>query len=469
MLTNSRRQEDSRSDRHRSADAERVLDRIEREVENEQPGDGPKQRVNHRGLAAHDLDQDVYHEPRTDSGRDRVGERHEDDRQEGRDRDLEVFPVDALDLLHHQEADHDQGRGRRLVGDHRDQRRQEGGHQEQQPGHHRGQARARALADSRGRLDVCRVAADAARAAGDGGRESTMRIFWALGGLPSLSSRPASAPMATIVPIVSKKSASIRVNTSRIADTAPILPKEPSSEKWPSRPKSGTSTSVEGNLGTFSPQPVGLTTLPVASVWPPILTTASMRMARTEVPMIPMRMAPFTFLTSMMMIESRPTTKTNVGQPARKPPTPSSTGTGPTAGRRMIPESTRPMIVMNRPMPTLMAVFRAAGTARNTALRKPVSTRTVMMSPSRTTSPMASGQVIVGSLAMPKVTNAVRPSPVASASGKLATTPISRVITPAARAVVAATIARLGTFPPPRKTPVESAWVPMIRGLSTTM
>ena len=133
--------------------------------------------------------------------------------------------------------------------------------------------------------------------------------------------------------------------------------------------------------------------------------------------MMPMRIAPFTFLTSMTMIESRPMTKTSIGQPARNPPTPSSTGTGPVDGLRMMPESTRPMIVMNRPIPTLMAVFSGAGMAWKTALRKPVSTRTVMMIPSRTIRPMASAQVMPGSLAMPKVTKALRPRPVASASG----------------------------------------------------
>ncbi len=133
--------------------------------------------------------------------------------------------------------------------------------------------------------------------------------------------------------------------------------------------------------------------------------------------MMPMRIAPFTFLTSITMIATSPMTKTSIGQPARKPPTPSSTGTGPAAGLRTMPESTRPMIVMNRPMPTLMAIFSCAGMAWRTALRKPVSTRTVMISPSMTTSPMASAQVMPGSLAIPKVTNALRPRPVASASG----------------------------------------------------
>jgi hypothetical protein len=157
--------------------------------------------------------------------------------------------------------------------------------------------------------------------------------------------------------------------------------------------------------------------LPVLSNWLPIWPMASTMMARTVPPMMPMRMAPFTFLTIMTMIESRPMTKTRVGQPARNPPTPSSTGTGLAEGLRTMPESTRPMMVMKRPIPTLMAVLSGAGMAWKTALRKPVNTRTVMMMPSMTMSPMASGQVIPGSLAMPKVTKAFRPRPVASASG----------------------------------------------------
>ena len=72
---------------------------------------------------------------------------------------------------------------------------------------------------------------------------------------------------------------------------------------------------------------------------------------------------------------------------------------------------------MNRPMPTEIAVFSWPGIAWNTACRKPVSTSTRMITPSMTTRPIASAQVISGSLAMPKVTNALSPRPVASASG----------------------------------------------------
>ena len=82
-----------------------------------------------------------------------------------------------------------------------------------------------------------------------------------------------------------------------------------------------------------------------------------------------------------------------------------------------MPESTSPMIVMNRPIPTLIAVFSCAGTARNTACRNPVSTSSRMIRPSITTRPIASAQVILGSGAIPKATKAFSPSPVASASG----------------------------------------------------
>ena len=81
-----------------------------------------------------------------------------------------------------------------------------------------------------------------------------------------------------------------------------------------------------------------------------------------------------------------------------------------------------------------------AGTARNTAFRKPVSTSTRMISPSITTRPIASAHVIW--LAIENATNALSPSPVASASGKFATTPIRIVSTPATSAVAAAIAAK---------------------------
>ncbi len=93
--------------------------------------------------------------------------------------------------------------------------------------------------------------------------------------------------MATIVPMVSKKSASMSVKTSRQAATMPILLNDPSRLNCPSSPKSGTSMIRDGSVGTFSPHPEGLTTLPVASVWLPTLKTASTMTASTVAPMMP--------------------------------------------------------------------------------------------------------------------------------------------------------------------------------------
>ncbi|NYD25062.1 hypothetical protein BJ968_004671 [Kineococcus aurantiacus] len=245
--------------------------------------------------------------------------------------------------------------------------------------------------------------------------ESTTRIRRMRGGLPSASSRSPSAPIATTVPMVSKKSASSRVKTSRTTVTQPTASNEPSREKCPSVAKSGAETHESGSAGTFRPQARGLTTDPSAPVRGPRWATASTTTARTVAATIPPRMAPRTPRAMRTIISTRPTTKTSVGQPARKPPMPSSRGVPLPA--RTNPASTSPTMVMNRPMPTLMAVFSGAGTARKTASRSPVRTSTRMTSPSMTTSPMASAHVMSGRLATPKARKAFRPSPVARARG----------------------------------------------------
>ena len=66
-------------------------------------------------------------------------------------------------------------------------------------------------------------------------------------------------------------------------------------------------------------------------------------------------------------------------------------------------------------MPTEIATLSWAGIAWKTAVRNPVSTSTRITMPSITTRPIASAQVIW--LAIAKATNALSPSPVASASG----------------------------------------------------
>ena len=84
-----------------------------------------------------------------------------------------------------------------------------------------------------------------------------------------------------------------------------------------------------------------------------------------------------------------------------------------------------------------------------------------MITPSITTRPIASAQVIFGAISY--ATSALMPSPAASASGNRATTPIRIVITPATSAVAAATCGdrQLGAVP--------SALAPRISGFSTTM
>ena len=131
--------------------------------------------------------------------------------------------------------------------------------------------------------------------------------------------------------------------------------------------------------------------------------------------------------------------------------------------------STKPMSAMKRPIPTEIATLSCCGTAWKTALRKPVSTSTRMTMPSRTTRPIASPQV--DWRAMELATKALRPRPVASASGKLATPPMRMVSRPATSAVPAAMAGMPlpGSLPPPRNAPVESGTKPRISGLSTMM
>ena len=97
---------------------------------------------------------------------------------------------------------------------------------------------------------------------------------------------------------------------------------------------------------------------------------------------------------------------------------PMPTGTGELAAsgtRRTKPASTKPMKARNSPIPTLMACFRGSGTASNTAWRNPVSTRTVMSSPSITTIPIAAGHDICD--ASWNATTPLSPRPAARANG----------------------------------------------------
>ena len=180
-----------------------------------------------------------------------------------------------------------------------------------------------------------------------------------------------------------------------------------------------------------------------------------------------MRRAALIFLTMRPIVRNRPKAKTTTGHPTSSPLLPRVTGTGPVPVRRTKPASTRPMRAIKRPIPTEIAILSCVGTARKTAVRNPVRTKTRMMIPSRTTRPIASAHVIFE--AIPTATKVLRPRPVASASGKFATKPMSMERTPATRAVAAAMSARFGASPPPRYLPSASFERPMISGLSATM
>ena len=158
---------------------------------------------------------------------------------------------------------------------------------------------------------------------------------------------------------------------------------------------------------------------------------------RTVAATTPISIAPLTLRTKRTIIKIRPNPKTMIGHPTSFPSSPRVTGTGPVPGvLRTNPASTSPINAMKRPIPTEIAILSCCGTARKTAVRNPVSTRTVMIIPSRTINPIASAQVEL--CAIPTATNVFRPRPVASANGKFASAPISSVKRPAISAVIAA-------------------------------
>ena len=147
---------------------------------------------------------------------------------------------------------------------------------------------------------------------------------------------------------------------------------------------------------------------------------------------------------------------------------------------RTNPASKTPTKVMNRPMPIEMPTRRDRGTALKTAVRKPVSTRAAISRPSSTIRPIAWGQVILG--ATVKASSALRPRPAAMPIGNRPMTPIKIVITPATRAVAAATMVIAWSTLAPSTAPAASRWgspptrlprlsgaVPMINGFNAMM
>ena len=173
--------------------------------------------------------------------------------------------------------------------------------------------------------------------------------------------------MAVIVPMVSKKSASISVKTSSSAATTPTDSNEPNRLNWPSVPKSGSSMILSGSAGTFRLQPVGL----LGAGPTPKSPIASTMIASTVVATIEIRIAPLTLRTHSAITRTRPIAKTSDRPAVRAIRSgPSWTGTVVFAAsgiRRTKPASTKPISAMNRPMPTEIAIFSWAGTAWKTA------------------------------------------------------------------------------------------------------
>ncbi len=119
------------------------------------------------------------------------------------------------------------------------------------------------------------------------------------------------------------------------------------------------------------------------------------------------------------------------------------------------------MNAMNSPMPTPIACLSCCGIAFMIASRSPVRTSTQIRTPSMTTRPIASGQLISG--ANWKATTALRPRPAAMASGRVPPTPMMTVITQATRAVA------VTSWPVSSECPNLSLALPRMIGFRTRM
>ena len=284
-------------------------------------------------------------------------------------------------------------------------------------GDHRGQAGARALADAGGRLDVGRVGRDARGAAGHRGDRVDDQDALRVG-------------RDALLVVEAGLGADGGHRAHRVEE---VGEQQREGEEQGGQHADGGEGAEEGELAEGAEVghvdeavELGHVERPVARAVlrdrPEVERPPAGRTPATAVARIEIRIAPRTRRTHRAMMRTTPMAKTSTGQPVRVPPLPSWTGTvvWKASGMRVTkPASTKPIRAMKRPMPTEIAIFSCWGTAWKTALRKPVSTRTRMMRPSSTIRPIASAQV--DRVAMALATNALRPRPVASASGKLAT------------------------------------------------
>jgi hypothetical protein len=235
--------------------------------------------------------------------------------------------------------------------------------------------------------------------------ESTRRTRFMPGSFPSSSSRPASSPSATAVPIVSKKSDSMTANTDTIAVQNPSAEKK-SNEKFPRRLKSGVPVTESGTWAIPGPTAFQITLCPQI----PLMIAAMI-----VVPMMPIRRPPRTLRMTSVEQRARPMVNVNIRREVKFVVIPSG-GTAVSA-RTTMPALTSPMIVRKSPIPIAIARFRSIGIAFRIAFRNPVRTSSVITSPSTTITPIACGQVRPFAATSVNATNAFSPSPEAIAKG----------------------------------------------------
>ena len=207
--------------------------------------------------------------------------------------------------------------------------------------------------------------------------------------------------MPITVPMVSKKSESMREKIVTSAVIAPTRTNTSTLMPAPRLEKSGRARSA-----------AGITACPgMGKARPPV--TAFTTTASAVVRRMPIRRAPALPRACSQRVIRRPAMATATGAAVTSPMV---TGTPGGPGLTM-PAATSPMKRMKRPMPTLIACFSARGMAFMIASRNPVSTKAVMTRPSRKITPMAACQGSLRPAMSWKATTALSPMPEATARG----------------------------------------------------
>ena len=225
--------------------------------------------------------------------------------------------------------------------------------------------------------------------------ESTSRIRWEFGGLPSLSSRPASAPMATIVPIVSKKSASIRVKTSSAAATNADLAERAEQAELAEQPEVGDLDHA-ARPGRDVEAPAGRVDHLAGGVGLAADLEDRLDDDREDGGADDADEDGALHLRTMHGDDREQADDEDEHRPADEDAADAELDRYRTGCRACAtkPASTRPMKVMNRPMPTEIAVFSCGRHRAEHRLPEPGQHQDRMMMPSMTTRPIASAQVM---------------------------------------------------------------------------